>query len=87
MVGQRVPQIDRRPICSTESAVSGPTIILSWRWLLLPTNETQPIELRFQANKEVAQYVEPKRKAVEVSGEVQKTYILQTNVSIEEIIK
>jgi hypothetical protein len=38
----------------------------------LANDETQPIELRFQANKEVAQYVEPKRKAVEVSGDDDK---------------
>lgn len=31
-----------------------------------------PIEIRFAAHKEIAQYLEPKRKAVELSGEVQK---------------
>ena len=29
-----------------------------------------PVEMRFQAHKEVAHYVEPKRKAVDVSAEV-----------------
>jgi hypothetical protein len=28
-----------------------------------------PIELRFQCHKEIAYYIEPKRKAVDVSGE------------------
>lgn len=28
-----------------------------------------PVELRFQCHKEIAHYIEPKRKAVDVSGE------------------
>lgn len=31
----------------------------------LANDESQPIELRFSANREVAQYLEPKRKSVE----------------------
>jgi hypothetical protein len=35
----------------------------------LANDETVEIELRFQAHKEVAQYVAPKRKAIEVTGQ------------------
>lgn len=34
--------------------------------------------IRFQANKEVAQYVEPKRKAVEVTGDAMRPVIIHT---------
>jgi len=44
----------------------------------LANDETQLIELRFQANKEVAQYVEPKRKAVEVTGDAMRPVIVRT---------
>jgi len=35
----------------------------------IANDETVDLEMRFAAHKEVAQYVEPKRKAVEVTGE------------------
>jgi phage repressor protein C with HTH and peptisase S24 domain len=44
----------------------------------LANDESQPIGLRFQANKEVAQYVEPKRKAVEVTGDPMRPVIVKT---------
>lgn len=35
-----------------------------------------PVEIRLSAHKEIAQYLEPKRKAVEISGEVQERVTL-----------
>ena len=31
-------------------------------------DDDAPPDMRFQANREVAQYIEPKRKAIEMSG-------------------
>lgn len=43
----------------------------------LANDEDAPDFLRFQANKEVAQYIEPKRKALEVTGELDTKAVMQ----------
>ncbi len=42
----------------------------------LANDDTVPLELRIQCHKEVAQYVAPKRKAVEVKAEVTRSVSL-----------
>ena len=45
----------------------------------IANDESLPVDMRFNAHKEVAQYIEPKRKAIEVdanvSGELEITSI------------
>jgi hypothetical protein len=55
--------------------------------MLLEFTGPAPMELRFAALKEICNYLYPKRKAVEHSGEISNPYLQMELAELEKLVK